>query len=159
MKSIFLSLFLISVLTLVSCNKEGMKSKNSIPESQGIKGTVVWLEGNMMPSYGDKKKVVENNGKPIVRKIYFCKPTKMSELENNGTIFQGVAERMFRFISSDEKGNFSINLATGKYSVFTEEATGFFANSFDGEGYINVVEVKEGEMTELNIKVNYAATF
>ncbi|MFT5917075.1 MAG: hypothetical protein ACI81T_003589, partial [Bacteroidia bacterium] len=90
---------------------------------------------------------------------YFCKPTKMNELENDGTIFQGVEERMFRFVSSDKSGKFSVNLAAGKYSVFTKEKTGFFANSFDGEGNINLVEVKEGEMTELNIQINYAASF
>ncbi|MFT5914147.1 MAG: hypothetical protein ACI81T_000634, partial [Bacteroidia bacterium] len=132
MKSIFSFIILAGFLSLASCNKEGMKTKNSVPESQGMKGTVVWLEGNMMPSYGEKKKAVENKGKPVVREIYFCKPTKMNELENDGTIFQGVEERMFRFVSSDKSGKFSVNLAAGKYSVFTKEKTGFFANSFDG---------------------------
>ena len=162
MKSIFSFIILAGVLSLISCNKEGMKSKNNgseVSDSQGVQGKVMWLEGNMMPSYGEKKKAVENNGKPVVREIYFCQPTKMNELENDGTIFQDVAERMFRVVSSDENGKYSINLPVGKYSVFTKEKTGFFANSFDGEGNINVVEVKEGEMTELDIQINYAATF
>lgn len=162
MKFTYFSILAFSIFGILSCNKESMKSKNNnseTSESQGVQGEVRWLEGNMMPSYGEKKEVKDNKGKLIVREIYFCQPTKMNDLENNGSIFKGVESLLVKKTTSDKDGMYSINLPVGMYSVFTKEEEGFFANSFDGQGNINLVEVKEGEMTKMNIEINYKAAY
>ena len=144
------------MILAVGCNKQTTMSKTI---SQGVTGKVILFQGNQMPTVG----VEMPSGKPVEREIYFCKPVKMGELEDGGvvggTIFQGVEPLLIKKTQSDEKGSFSIELPAGKYSVFTKEETGFFANSFDGDGYIHVVEVKEGEVAEMTIQINYQAVF
>ena len=122
---------------------------------QGATGKVLWFEGNMMPSIGREMP----KGKPVVREIYFCKPTKMGMLKQEGSIFQDVNEIAIKSVKTDSNGQYKITLDAGKYSVFTKEESGFFANGFDGKNMINLIEVKEGEVTTFNIDINYQAVF
>lgn len=162
-----LSCFLIVLsLTLCasSCNKETATSKsNSTTTSdmektsdQGkVEGTVVWLEGNFMPSPGTPAR----KGKPIVREIVFCKPLKMNETKKEGTFFVGLEDQVVKSVTSDDKGKFSIELPAGTYSVLSKEENGYYANLFDGQGLIQAVKVQAGQTTPLTVKVDYKATF
>ena len=148
--------FVFLLVLAIACNKPNTKTLSEM--KQGVKGTVIWMEGNMMPSFGEKASD-KKKGKPVVREVLFCKPTKMNDLPHEGTIFQNADKNLVKKTTSDEEGKFSIELPAGKYSVFTKEEGGYFANSFDGDGNVNIVEVKEGEITEMNIDVNYKAAF
>ena len=150
MKTLFVVLGLLT-FGLSSCNKE---MANGVKE--GVTGTVMWFEGNLMPTIDGGK---EKSGKPIVREIVFCKPVKSSQLSKNGRFFSGLDEFIIKKTNSDAKGAFAIKLPAGKYSVFTKEEDGYYANSFDGQGFIQVIEVKANELTKLALKVDYKAVY
>lgn len=123
---------------------------------QGVKGTVIWYEGNLMPSINSSG---SKSGKPIEREVVFCKPVKMNDLTKSGSFFTGLDSYITHKTTSDSKGMFAIKLPAGKYSVFTKEDDGYYANSFDGQGFIQVIEVKQNEVTNLPLKVDYKAVY
>jgi len=139
---------------LLACQQPSMKSQQI---TQGVKGEIRWFEGNMMPAIGES----QNTGKPVKRKIYFCKPVKIDKLNLNEEtgLYSGIDEFILTSTESDMQGNYEVELAPGKYSVFTKEESGFYANQVNGEGYINMVEVEKGEITTLDIKITYKASF
>ncbi|MGB0525758.1 MAG: carboxypeptidase regulatory-like domain-containing protein [Flammeovirgaceae bacterium] len=123
--------------------------------TQGVQGTVLWFEGNLMPSPGTPAP----KGKPIVREIVFCKPLKMKEVQQKGSFYVALDTHIIKKVTSDDKGIFKIQLPEGKYSVFTKEEDSYYANLFDGQGYIQLVTVKANELTSLDIRVDYKATY
>ena len=148
------NILIASVLILFACKSPHMKSQQL---EQGVRGQVRWFQGNMMPSIGGDTP----NGKAVEREIYFCQPLKLSELQRDesNTLFLGVAELAIKHTTSDAEGNYKIELAPGEYSVFTKEENGFYANQFNGEGYVNIVKVEKDEITTLDIKITYQASF
>lgn len=149
MKIQFLILGMLFI-TLAACNKEMAKGL-----TQGVTGTVLWFEGNLMPSIG----ATQPKGKAIERAIVFCKPLKYKDLTQNDRLYTGLDEFIVETAKSDAEGKFSIKLPVGKYSVFTKEEGGYYANSFDGQGFIQVIEVMENKITTLDLKVDYKAVY
>jgi len=126
------------------------------PVSQGIVGRVQWFEGNLMPGIG-KEPVV---GTPVKREIYIYQATRSSQTEMHNQVFYiDIETKLAKKLWTDENGNFRVRLEPGKYSVFTREPQGFFANRFSEGGYINPVEVREGEMTDILIRIDYMAAY
>jgi hypothetical protein len=64
-----------------------------------------------------------------------------------------------KVVKSKEDGTFTVKLPPGIYSVFVKEKKGLWANTFDGLGRINPVEVSAGEYTKFTINVNYEAAY
>ncbi|MTI24563.1 hypothetical protein E1163_06360 [Fulvivirga kasyanovii] len=83
----------------------------------------------------------------------------MKNVIQEDQLYKEVPSELIKTVETDENGNFTVQLAPGRYSVFTKEEDGLFANVFDGEGNVNPVTVKQGEMTELNIDINYKAVY
>ena len=108
-----------------------------------------------MPSPG----LEPSKGDPVQREVYVCKLTKTSQVTQSNDFFQVPDEIIIKKISSDDKGWFSCELPPGKYSLFTKEEDGLFANIFDGESNINPVTVEKGEITECTITINYKAYY
>lgn len=125
-------------------------------QQQGVTGTVLWVEGNQMPGINSEKRPAP---KGVVREILFYEAVKMSEASGDGSLYHDVPAKLVGTATSNEEGKFTIQLPPGTYSVFTKEQDGLFANLYDGEGFINPVEVKKGEMADLTIKVNYQAAY
>ena len=97
----------------------------------------------------------------VVREIYFFKPVKSANQkrgDKNG-LYKSVSGKLVAKTKSDETGHFEVRLRTGRYSVFTKEENGFFANVLDGEGFVNMVEVKKNSFADLVIEINYQAAF
>ncbi|WP_343854907.1 carboxypeptidase regulatory-like domain-containing protein [Fulvivirga kasyanovii] len=130
------------------------KSSTAQQASQGIKGQVLWFEGNFMPGPGQS-----NKGKPVQREVLIYEVTSMKNVIQEDQLYKEVPSELIKTVETDENGNFTVQLAPGRYSVFTKEEDGLFANVFDGEGNVNPVTVKQGEMTELNIDINYKAVY
>lgn len=97
--------------------------------------------------------------KPIQRKVRVYPLVKFADLKLEDGLFIAIAEKPLAEVESDEKGNFSISLSPGRYSVFIVEEAGLFANVFDGDGNVNPVTVKENEWTLLDVVVNYKAVY
>jgi hypothetical protein len=124
--------------------------------SQGVEGQVRWFQGDLMP--GIDKEPVE--GVPVKREIYFFRITRTSEAKMHDQVFYNdIQTELIKKIWTDNKGHFRVELKPGSYSVFTKEPQGYFANRFSADGLINPVEVSEGEVTEVMIRIDYAAAY
>ena len=124
--------------------------------AQGITGKVLWFEGDLMP--GIDKEPVE--GIPVKREIYIYKPTLPSQAEALDQVFYTeIQTELVKKTTSDAQGNFRAGLEPGKYSVFVKEPLGLFANRFSGEGYINLVEIREQQVTGIEIRIDYMAAY
>lgn len=133
----------------------GCKSSQTQTLNQGIKGQVLWLEGNFMPGPGQDKK-----GEPVVREIYIYSVINKAEMKEKGNqLYEMPNQKPIAITKSDENGIFEVALPAGKYSVFTKEAGGLFANLFDGQMNLNPVDVEKGKFTEVDIKINYKAVY
>lgn len=129
---------------------------NTLPQvSQGLKGQVLWFEGNLMPGPG----VPLNNGKPIIREVFIYELTNMQQLTMEGNMCTNVKTKLVATTKSDSKGEFEIALAPGEYSVFIKEESGLFANTFDGNRNIGKVQILSGEYTTVKLKVDYKAAY
>lgn len=147
----FVAAFL--VLMIVAC-------KSQMPAGQleqGIAGEVWWLEGDFMPRIGEKP---PGQRKPVRREVVFYEVVSLEDLgQESGPVFPAIPGKQVASVTSGDDGKFKVMLPEGTYSVFTEEPGGFFANSFDEEGQVNVVTVRKGEMTQMTIEINYQATY
>lgn len=149
-------IFLFAILScLLSFCSTIKGDKNSI--KQGVIGRVLWMQGNFMPSPDRPQR---EGGTAAIRTIYIYQLTKLSEVEGEAPLFSKVNTSLVAKLETNEAGYFQCKLAPGKYSIFTLEENGkLFANLFDGEGSITLFEVKEGELTTYDIKVNYKAAY
>lgn len=154
MKEIFcLVSILFAGFALISC-------KPYKPEGQGITGTVTWLEGNQMPMMTESGEASSKiSPKPVKRTLRIYPLIKFSDLKMEEGLFTAVAEKPILEVETNESGVYSAQLSPGRYSVFTVEENGLFANIFDGDGNVNPVTVKENEWTLLDVVVNYKAVF
>lgn len=135
----------------------GCKGPGPTEVRQGIAGEVWWLEGDFMPRIGENP---AGQRRPVQRTVVIYPVLQLNDLEGqSGPLFTEVPAEQVAVVQSDENGKFEVQLPTGTYSVFTREPEGYFANSFDGEGRVNAVVVKTGEITRLVIDINYRATY
>lgn len=147
-------LTIVAIVLLAGCKPQ---STGSTAASQGIAGEVWWLEGDFMPRIGGKP---SGRRTPVERELLIYPAINVAQTEGQtGPLFPSLSGQPVVSIASNESGEFSIQLPEGTYSVFTVEPNGFYANSFDGQGLINPVTVKKGEMTPITIEINYMATF
>ena len=127
---------------------------------QGIVGEVRWVEGNLMPALGDTTITRRYKGIPIQRQLYIFQAVKKEHAISGGEQFyKKVNAELVARIQTDKEGFFKLDLPPGKYSVFVMEDDGFFANTFDGSGFISPVTVHENDFTEIIITVNYKAYY
>jgi hypothetical protein len=137
--------------------------KSQKNESQGISGKITWLEGNQMPTIRSEKDssntTVNPKGTPVKRTLKVYPLTNMIDAKEENGLFISIVGEPIASFESDENGNFSIELNPGKYSIFTVEEEGLFANSFDGQGNIEPFEIKKGEWVKKDIVINYKAYF
>jgi len=153
----FYLILVLASMGLISC-----KHLQKTSSSQGISGTVVWLEGNLMPTLDDSSYSQRAAGKPVMREVYIFEPTKLNQTEKgnkSSVLYTKIHSKLIKKTKSNAAGHFKVNLPPGKYSVFTLEEDGYFANIFDGQGFMNPVTVEVGKFTKIVIKVNYKAYY
>lgn len=125
--------------------------------SQGISGKVLWYEGNMMP---DPSKPKEDRGKGVSRFVYIYEPCKATQGTPYAKEFVfNLKAKLIKKIASDASGCFKVALPVGKYSVLVEEEKKLYANVYDGQNFMNLVEVKKGKLTGNTIRITYKAFF
>ncbi|UZR95080.1 carboxypeptidase-like regulatory domain-containing protein [Chondrinema litorale] len=153
--------FRITVTILFSIILLSCKSGEQLPNygidtsMEGIKGEVLWVEGNQMPGPGKK----ENEPEGIQRELYVFRLTNKTQAEGVGSIYKNIQTELVRKIVTDMNGAFVLALQPGEYSVFVREENGYFASITDGEGNLNPVVVEDGKFTDISIKVNYRAAY
>lgn len=122
---------------------------------QGITGKVVWASGNQMPGPGRTNKPVEG----IQREIHIYKPTTIQQTKRANGFYTELQTELVAKVQSNEDGTFTAKLPPGEYSVFSKESQGLFANIFDAQGRIHIVEVKPGNFTEMTFRIDYEAAY
>jgi hypothetical protein len=125
-------------------------------QKQGIKGQVFWVSGNQMPS-PDKNKSVPRQG--IVREIHIYNAVTLNQTRREGSFYKNIDAIRVAKIQSNPDGTFKIKLPPGRYSVFTLEDRGLFANLTDGNGCINCIEVSRKKYTWMTITIDYEAAY
>ncbi len=146
-------ILICTICCVTSCSAQLNKGIFSVKE--GIIGEATWKQGNYMPS---PDAVNRGKGTGIKREIYIFKLVNTSHaIAENG--FFKINKKPVAIVESTGNGFFEIKLPPGKYSVFTKEEKGFFANRFDGAGNINPVEVMPGKPTYLLLSVDYKAAY
>jgi hypothetical protein len=124
--------------------------------SQGVSGTVLWYEGDLMP--GMDKKPVE--GLPIQREIHIYELTNLNQAKIREDYFYYELEtRLVQKVTSNEEGKFIVALDPGTYSLFVKEPKGLFANKFDQNGHLNPITIQPNELITLRIRVDYQAAY
>ena len=150
-----LIIIVCSIILMGSC-----KSLRISNEKQGIIGEVRWVEGNMMPAIGDSTMGARLQGIPVQRELYIFKAVNREDVvSSEGAFFKLVHGELVTRLKTDRDGAFKVFLMPGKYSVFTMENDGYFANIFDGENDINPVTVQPNSFTEVKMLVNYRAFY
>jgi hypothetical protein len=130
----------------------------SVPaqNNQGISGTIVWVEGNRMPGPDTKLPAPE----PVQRWVYVTEVIAMDKLPAmEDGLYPSLPMEPIDSVQTNKKGSFTIALPTGTYSLFTRENGGYFANTFDQHGNVNPVTVKENNMENITIEINYKAVY
>jgi hypothetical protein len=135
--------------------------KTSKETSQGIKGRVYWVEGNQMPRIMDdgSGKTAPESKVGVQRTILIHELTHADQVEVGDFLIGEIHSVLVQKISTDENGDYAVRLPPGKYSLFTVESDGHFANTFDAENNLNPVEVKAGEWEVFDIVVDYMAAY
>ena len=97
--------------------------------------------------------------KEVDRTLRIHELTHINQARLGDYLFGDIETPLVAEVETDDEGRFSVELPIGKYSIFTVEESGYFANVFDLDSYINPVEVKEGEWTQADILVTYEAAY
>ncbi len=122
---------------------------------QGICGYVLLKQGNQMPGPGRAPSVPQ----PVKREIAIYNLTNVNEVKSNGAYFTDMKTVCVAKTSSNAKGYFEVALPVGQYSVFVVEKAGLYANSFNGKGSINAVEVLPDSLVCRDIYLSNKAAF
>lgn len=128
---------------------------------QGIKGKLIWLEGNLMPAIVEEGEEAPPapEGSPVQREVHIYQLTHRNEADYQEGFFSNIREELVKVVESNEQGIFTVALEPGKYSVFVKEPQGLYASRFDGEGHIQPVKVEENEVTNITIRIDYKAFY
>ncbi|MBC7920175.1 MAG: carboxypeptidase regulatory-like domain-containing protein [Ferruginibacter sp.] len=157
-KPLVVSLSCLLFLGLNCCQKpkSGSGMNNQAGILQGVCGTIVWKEGNQMPS-PDRP---ASQGKPVQRDVVVYERTNMNQVTSDGVFHRNIKTKLVKRVASDANGRFCVDLPEGQYSVFVwEESKGLYANSFDGENDIFPVTVRPGNVERITLTVDYAAAY
>jgi hypothetical protein len=124
--------------------------------NQGIKGKVIFRQGNFMPSPDAPQ---QGSGRGVKRELYIHELTNMGQVQGEPPFYQQIQTKLVKKVVSDENGNFAVELKPGKYSLFVKEKDGYYANLFDGQTNIYPVEVQENQVTPVEFVIDYNATY
>lgn len=145
--------------SMAAQEEQGLKAETTqqVNVKQGIQGRVLWESGNRMPS----PDAPQTNGKRgVERTLYIYQLTNGAQVTTQDGVFHSnIQTKLVTQVVTDANGNFAVSLKPGKYSLFSKEEKGLYANLFDGDNNIFPVEVEEGKVTAVEFLINYNATY
>lgn len=150
----FLMIAFFTTFAMTSC-------KTYLPDGQGVTGKITWIEGNQMPTRTVSDEATQTDSKGIaVKRIVRVYPLlNIVDVSMENGLIQNLTSSPITDVESDENGTYSLKLSPGRYSVFTVEEGGLFANVFDGQGNVQPLTIMEGQWTTLDIVINHKAVF
>ena len=163
---------LFTLIVSIACDEE--PTSVLVPEggenlsgiSQGIYGTVLFWEGDFMPTYpeDDSGGVVY----PVERDVCIFEAVLYQDVEwiyaeiepgIHAHVAADVPALLVDVVRSGADGRFEAELAAGRYSIFVREGGYYYANLVDGGGFVHPAEVEEGRATEVGFDITYMATY
>ncbi|TVR42713.1 MAG: carboxypeptidase regulatory-like domain-containing protein [Bacteroidia bacterium] len=136
-------------------------NESKITISEGLAGTVIFIEGNCMPMISPEGKPVDACKRyPVRRMVHIHKYTHRSQAEQAGSgFYTRIHTERVSSVETDATGFFQVSLPPGNYSLFVEEEESLYANLWDGHGGIHPVNIQKGEVLVTRLEISYAATF
>jgi hypothetical protein len=127
------------------------------PGRTGIEGYIFKVSGNRMPAPGVKL----SPPKGMATTLYIYELTNLSQLTRAGELpfYSNIRTRLVKTTQSDASGYFFVSLPPGQYSLFTKKDALFYANYFDGQNNVAPVRVSPGRVTQVNVNVDYDASY
>ena len=163
---------LITLLVSIACDEEPTSvlvpggGENLGGISQGIYGTVLFWEGDFMPTFpGDDSGGVVY---PVERDVCIFEAVLHQDVE---WIYAEIEPGFHAYVAADipailvdvvrsgGDGYFEAELPAGRYSIFVREGGYYYANLVDGGGFVYPAEVKDGRTTEVEFDITYMATY
>jgi hypothetical protein len=135
----------------------GMTGTKIPGKKTGIEGYIFRISGNHMPS----PNVKPTPPKGIRTNLYIYELTGLSAVTRVGesAFYSSIHTHLIETVHSDSTGYFFEALPPGEYSLFTKKDALFYANNFDGDNHIAPVKVVAGEVTQVNVNVDYDAVY
>ncbi len=142
------------------------ENQSSLPEnddkitiSQGVWGNVWFWEGNHMPSTDENSST--GTISPVTREIYIHEATTIADVTaaQDASFYSKIDTALITTTSSDSDGFYEATLPPGSYSVFVKENDLFYANSYTGNGEINLVTIEQDSVKKYQIDITYQAAF
>ena len=133
------------------------RNDDKVSIEQGIWGDVWFSEGDFMPV------CPSGTITAVAREIRVHLLTTFDDVvvapDANTSFYSEINSDLVATTWSGNDGFFEVELPPGQYSIFVVEDTLFYANSGDGAGNINPIEVFENEVSEILININYEASY
>lgn len=125
---------------------------------QGVRGTVIRLSGDFMPTSED---TTSRNQRQLVQTTVWI---FSGRIPSTGSPKWSISQahqhpNLVGWTTSDAEGNFSVGLLPGEYTFFAQYGSDLYLNSFSGDGNYKSVPVREGETTEIQLINTEEATF
>ena len=121
--------------------------------AQGLWGDVWFWSGDFMPVCASG--TITGVARPM--RIYELTSMDQAVLAR-GPFFRRVSTRLIASVTADRDGFFQVQLPPGRYSLFAQEDSLLYANSFDGLGNIYPVTVDSARVSETRFDIDYEAT-
>lgn len=152
---------LIKFIYLLLCVGLAIGCRSPKEKTQGIHGQLFWVEGNLMPQASEAGigATEETLRRGVQRTLKIHTLTHIDELTIGDYLIGTIQTPEIASIQTETDGSYRIELPIGKYSLFTVEKEGYFANIFNTENHINPVEVKAREWSKFDIIINYKAVY
>jgi hypothetical protein len=144
-------------ILLIACSLPVLLFPVKQVRKTGIEGYIFKVSGNRMPS--PDVKLSPPRGIPAT--LYVYELTNLSQLTRVGetAFYSDIRTRLVKTTLSDASGYFFVSLPPGQYSLFTKKDALFYANYFDGQNNVAPVKVSPGRVTQVNVNVDYDATY
>lgn len=170
MKPVIYSLSFITLLFL-SCQKEETETTvhcdiqkvykenaSKVSITNGIWGTVAFMEGNCMPIVLPSTSTCKTC--PVKRTVRIYKYTTLSQAvpQNGLNFFDSFSTQLVKEFETDDNGFFQTDLAPGNYSIVVLENEKLYAFGFDGQGGISPLNFTGGKLN-VSLTLNYKAVF
>lgn len=142
-------LILMTMLALVTPG-------SSAPSASGIRGTVLFLEGDFMPGPGPKS----GTTRPVIRKVLVYAAARLDQVKpaGEGGFYSRIDTPLVAQTTSAKNGKFEVKVAPGTYTLVVEENGQFYANGTDGT-YLKPVVVEKGKFTDFQFNIDYKSTW
>ena len=144
----------------VNCNMIEVYAANEakVTVSNGIWGTVSFLEGNCMPIVGPGSGCKECPVKRAVRIYQYTTSAQATPWGTSTVFFHSFSTQLVKEVIPDSEGFFQTELPPGQYTMVVVEDGKLYASGRDGQGGINSF-THQGGQKKINFRITYKAVF